>query len=206
MANKTEKRRRYEEARRKQQQRELRALRPFDIAALAAAAVLLLCFFFDWAQVYNSSAGVEVRVSGFSFAIAALTGSFNSAAAVYGNLAVPFYYYAQSYSIALGVLSLAGALAAVASVALPIVRLATGTRRLLWVDIALAAVAAGLLIACFAVGLAMNGSNILSIYCSGNPACSIQSYAMIAAIVAVGLLVLQICAALRARSIKQRCA
>ena len=42
MANKKDRQLRYEEARRKQEQKQLRALRPFDIAALVAAAAVLL--------------------------------------------------------------------------------------------------------------------------------------------------------------------
>ena len=203
MANRSDKQRRYEEVRRKQLQKELRALRPLDIAAIAVAAALLLCFFFDWAQVYNTDYGVEVHVCGFSFAAAALTGGFSSTAAVYGDIAVPFYYYAQSYTTAMGALSLAAVAVGLACVALPAVRLATGNRRCYGADIACAAAAAALLIACYAVGLAMNGSDILPVYCSGNPACSVQSYALIGAITALALLAIEIGAAVRSGRIRR---
>ena len=197
MANRSDKQRRLEEARRKQLQLDLHALRPLDIAAIAAGVALLLCFFFDWAQVYNTDYGVEVHVSGFSFALAALTGGYSSTAAAYGDIAVPFYYYAESYCAALGALSLTAVIVSLLCIALPVVRLATGSRRLYAADIALPAAALGLLVACFAVGIAMNGSQILPVYCSGNPACSIRSDAAIGAIVAAAATAISIVSAVR---------
>lgn len=204
MANKKDRQLRYEEARRKQEQKQLRALRPFDIAALVAAAAVLLCFFFDFAQIYNTDAGVEVHVSGFSFALAAATGGFSSTSSVYGDIAVPFYYYAQSYSIVLGALALAAVAASLLALALPVVRLATGSRRWYALDAAAAALAAGLVVACFAVGVAMNASDILPIYCSGNPACSIRSYAVIGALVAAAALAIEIVSAVRCAAVKKQ--
>ena len=203
MANKSDKQRRLEEARRKQLEKDLRALRPLDIAVIAAGVALLLCFFFDWAQVYNTDYGVEVHVSGFSFALAALTGGYSSTAPVYGDISVPFYYYAQDYCDALGALTLTAAIVCVLAIALPVVRLATGNRSLYALDIALPAAALALLCACFAVGVAMNGSQILPVYCSGNPACSIQSYALIGAIVAAAATAIAVFSAVRCARIRR---
>lgn len=201
MANKNEKTKRYEEARRNLMQRECRKLTPYTIVSVCLAAITLLCFFFDWAQVYNLDAGVEVHVSGFSFMLASLTGAFTSEAPIYGNLSVPFNYYAEGYCIAMGVLTLLAVLALAAIIVLLIIGAAKRKYRLWLANAVLSAVAVVLLTACFAVGLAMNGSDILPIYCSGNPACSIRSYAVISVIAAALLSVSAFMADFRYRAI-----
>lgn len=177
-------------------------MRYLDIAATCAAVVAVLCFFFDFAQVYNSSSGVEVNVSGFSFAIAALTGKFDSASAIYGDISVPFYYYAEDMSLILGVFALIALIAAVAVIAMQTWAIIKPHKRLNILSIIVSVALAILLIACFVVGLAMNDSNIISVYCSGNTACSIRSYAIVAAVVAVILAAAEICIAVKHSDLK----
>ncbi len=202
MANKVMKIKRQQEERQRRLKQRAKRLRYLDIAAACAALVAVLCFFFDFAQVYNSNSGVEVNVSGFSFAIAALTGKFDSASVIYGDISVPFYYYAEDMSVILGALALMALIATVAVIALQAWAIIKPHKRLHILSIIVSVALAVLLIACFVVGLAMNDSNIISVYCSGNTACSIRSYAIVAAVVAVILAAAEICIAVKHSDVK----
>lgn len=149
------------------------------VAAVVIAFALLL-FLLSWADVYNTDIpGKEVSVSGWSFVMSAITGSFTSADGIYGDMAVPFYYYAADYCQPLAYVTLAAACAAIASLAVQVVSIIGKKHGLNYAAVLLSFVSSVLLIICFCIGLSMSGSDILPIYCSGNPACSIRSFAII---------------------------
>lgn len=202
MANKSIQNRRSQEEQQEKFKQSFKHMRNLDIAAICAAGIAVLCFFFDFAQVYNSNSGVEVNVSGFSFLIAALTGNFESASTIYGDIAVPFYYYAEDLSLILGAFSLMAMIVALALIALQIWAIVKPHKRLNILSIIVSIALVILLFACFAVGIAMNESKIISVYCSGNTACSIRSYAVIAAVVAVIIVVAEIYNAVRYSDVK----
>ena len=79
-------------------QAECKKLHPYTMAALVMLLLAFLMFFLHFADIYNTDiSGIEVAVNGFSFMFAGITRQFTSTSKIYGDLAVPFYYYAESY-------------------------------------------------------------------------------------------------------------
>ena len=74
-------------------------------SGIIVGAVLLLCYFFGWSYVFNTGYGVEVGVNGWNYIIACFSWQFKSTAAVYGDMAVPFNYYAKYYVRVLSVMT-----------------------------------------------------------------------------------------------------
>ena len=158
-------------------------------SSLILLGVLLLSFFFGWCYIFNTDVGVEVGCNGWNFVCMSFSWHFKSTAAVFGNIAVPFYYYAKIYTIILTILTMSsfylilimGGLSA-----LNIKKLNNSlTKIILWLSILNALV----LLGCFIVALMMNGSRILPKYCSGNPKCSIQSLAIFPFIISLVIVV-----------------
>ncbi len=155
------------------------------IAALLGIAVLLL-FLVPWAEIYNTDIpGVEVGTNGFSFWVAAVTRNFTGTGAVYKDLAVPFYYYAQVWCERIALATLVAGIALIVAVVaqlLTLLKKAYGAAIVSALGFLVAAVGLG---AAFWVASTMHNSDILPIYCSGNPGCSIHTYIYIPALVAL---------------------
>ena len=170
--------------------------------ALAAIALALLLFFASWAHVYNTdmndgAGGWEVSVDGWACLAAGVTHDYTSSSPVYKDMAVPFYYYAPGSVETLCLLTLAAFVAAAVSLILQLAA-SMGKRHGLLLPAGVACAAGGaLLAACFASALSMSGSDILPLYCSYNPACSIQSQAVLPAVCMLGGAALNISAALQ---------
>ena len=162
-------------------------LRNFPIICLALSVLTILLFLVNFAEVFNTDYGAEVKISGFNTFFAAITGQYTSEKAIFGNMAVPFNYYAESYVHTLGILTLIAVVLTLANLVVQIVNVATNTKNseLNLISLILGVLQAGVLIACFIVALSMKDAKILSTYCSGNPKCSIRSYAIIPAITAL---------------------
>lgn len=160
-------------------------LNPCPIIALCLLCVALLLMFTAFAEVYNTDInGPEVKVSGFSFAVAGVTRDFSSASSVYGDMAVPFYYYAESYTVNLATAALVACIALIAAIVMQVLARVKGAQ----LNIAAAAVsilAAVLFFVCLGIANSMTGSDILPYYCSSNPACSIRSYAVFPAVLSL---------------------
>lgn len=182
MANKTK------ELQRKQQLRQRKwelfnetcnKTRTLHIACAAICALTLLLFFVDFAEVYNTGYGVEVRVSGWSFFVAGFTGEYSSGDSIYGDLAVPFYYYAKSWCKGVGALAIIAVFITFILVALETVIVLTRKHSLTYIAVALGFIDAIFLLVTFIVALSMKNGRILSVYCGGNPSCSIRSLAIL---------------------------
>lgn len=165
---------------------------PFFLIVLGLCVLLMICFFFEWVYVYNRSYGTEVKVSGWSFIAAALSGKYSSADKVYGDLAAPFYYYAKAYCKPLGVLSLLSMIFIVAVIVVQILSYAFKNFYLSCAAAVSALVPLVLLSVSLGIALAMKNSNILPIYCSGNPECSIRSSIFFPLAVALAVFVLSV--------------
>ena len=114
-------RRRYEDlkrAREEQYKSALSRLSPLLLSVFLLSILLLALFFCDLSYIHNTDVGREVSVSFWSYALATVSGSFSSPAAVFGDIAVPFYYYAETGTILTGILSLLTILAALALIVL----------------------------------------------------------------------------------------
>lgn len=179
MANKREKALREQENLKKKYQEQSKKILPLYIIAIVVGAAALSFYFFTWAAVDNTAFGIEVKVSGFSFAIATLTGKFSATGGVYGDVGVPFYYYAESQTVWVGILAFVSLIALLVSIGFVVATLATKNQKLAYASAPIAILSAIAAIVAFFVALSMNGSQILPIYCAGNPKCSIVSYAIV---------------------------
>lgn len=167
---------------------------PYYVAGLVALAVAIVCYLFNWVYIYNTASGIEVKVSGFSFLISAITGKYTDASKIYGDIAVPFFYYAETYCKQVGILTLITAIVHILALASCIILVATKKHMLSFVSSVLSLVCSVLLFVVFVCCLSMKNSEILPVYCSGNPNCFIRSLVIISAITVFCGAVLQIIA------------
>ena len=196
-------RRRYEDlkrAREEQYKHALSRLSPLLLSVFLLSILLLALFFCDLSYIHNTDVGREVSVSVWSYALATVSGSFSSPAAVFGDIAVPFYYYAETGTVLTGILSLVLVIAALALTVLSAVVFLKRKYDLLPLLLFAAGVTVLLLVGSLISSLALNSSQILPVYCSGNPACSIRSDAYFPLIAALAVLSVAIVAAVKYHS------
>ena len=196
-------RRRYEDlkrAREEQYKSALSRLSPLLLSVFLLSLLLLALFFCDLSYIHNTDVGREVSVSVWSYALATVSGSFSSPAAVFGDIAVPFYYYAETGTVLTGILSLVLVIAALALAVLSAIVLFRRKYDLLPLLLFAAGVTVLLLVGSLISSLALNSSQILPVYCSGNPACSIRSDAYFPLIAAIAVLTVAIVAAVKYHS------
>ena len=196
-------RRRYEDlkrAREEQYKHALSRLSPLLLSVFLLSILLLALFFCDLSYIHNTDVGREVSVSVWSYALATVSGSFSSPAAVFGDIAVPFYYYAETGTVLTGILSLVLVIAALALAVLSAVVFLRRKYDLLPLLLFAAGVTVLLLVGSLISSLALNSSQILPVYCSGNPACSIRSDAYFPLIAALAVLSVAIVAAVKYHS------
>lgn len=156
-------------------------LYPCITAVLLAASILL--FFIPWAEIFNTDiGGAEVSINGWACAIARLTGNFASTNGIYGDMAVPFYYYAPEDCEPLSLFSLIAAIGILVSLVLMVITMIKKTQALNCASLLLNIVGAVFLFLSYTTALSMNQSEILPQYCSSNPACSVRSFAVIPAV------------------------
>ena len=195
--------RRYEDlkrAREEQYNHALSRLSPLLLSVFLLSILLLALFFCDLSYIHNTDVGREVSVSVWSYALATVSGSFSSPAAVFGDIAVPFYYYAETGTVLTGILSLVLVIAALALAVLSAVVFLRRKYDLLPLLLFAAGVTVLLLVGSLISSLALNSSQILPVYCSGNPACSIRSDAYFPLIAAFAALTVAIVAAVKYHS------
>jgi len=162
----------------------MKKLTPYSYAALGLLIAALLLFFTHWLEIYNTDIpGVEIGVSGFSAAICALTGHYTLPDGVYGMMPA-FYYWVPEGCPTVGVSALVALIALVIALALVIFALCKKSHALDAGAAVLSVVSAVGMIAGFAAAKGMEPGMIEG-YCSGNPACSLKSYALIPAILAL---------------------
>ena len=162
--------RRYEDlkrAREEQYKHALSRLSPLLLSVFLLSILLLALFFCDLSYIHNTDVGREVSVSLWSFALATVTGSFSSPAEVFGDIAVPFYYYAETGTVLTGILSLVLVIAALALAVLSAVVFLRRKYDLLPLLLFAAGVTLLLLVGSLISSLALNSSQILPVYCSG---------------------------------------
>ncbi len=195
--------RRYEDlkrAREEQYKHALSRLSPLLLSVFLLSILLLALFFCDLSYIHNTDVGREVSVSVWSYSLATVSGSFSSPAAVFGDIAVPFYYYAETGTVLTGILSLVLVIAALALAVLSAVVFLRRKYDLLPLLLFAAGVTVLLLVGSLISSLALNSSQILPVYCSGNPACSIRSDAYFPLIAALAVLSVAIVAAVKYHS------
>lgn len=152
-------------------------------SGIIIAAALLISFFFGFSYIWNTDVGAEVGVNGWNYLIACLSGTFKKTGALYGDIAVPFYYYAEYYTITLSVAVTVTFAVLVVFVVFSIINIIKYHRRTMIISMILLYVLAVAFLACTVIALTMNGSRILPKYCSSNPKCSIGTLAFLPFIV-----------------------
>ena len=172
-------------------------LRVFPVATLVLAVILLLLFLTNWAAIHNSADGsIEVKFTGFQSISAGLSGNYKSAdEASFGNLST-FYYFVPSAVRTLCLLTVVTLFVLIVQGIVSLFAAITNKQGAFnVVGVVLAAAEAGLFIACYAVARSMNDPMVAG-YCKGNPACSVQSTAILPALFAILSLALPILAML----------
>ena len=137
--------------------------------------LMLIFFFFGWCYVYNKDYGVEVNCSGWNFICMSFCWNFKSTEKVFGDMAVPFYYYAQYYVIVLEIITTVIFYLTLVLIALAAFNLKKPNRKITSVFMVISIIYSIFLLAAFITALAMNGSKILPKFCSSNPKCSVDS-------------------------------
>lgn len=175
-----ENRKKYEAAREKTRKISLVILGTVMLLSVIALIVMLAA---DAVYVHNTSmttdGGREVAVSGSAFLKALFTGTYTSAEAGYDDISMPFYYYAKAWCTPAAIFALVCLIAIILAFAASATAFvfALLKKELEWTFLSLGASALLTVISIvfYAICLSMSGSQILPVYCSGNPACSIQS-------------------------------
>ena len=182
-------------------------MKNFKMISIVAVIILVFAFLmmlFDFSSVYNSDYGTEVKVSGYNLVASFLTGKYDSAnTKLYGDMAVPFNVYAGfgakvsggmtytgfNYLRALSVCSFISLLLLVINFILVLVLYLIKKPQLLIVAIVTTLANAVFFFICQGIGVGMKDASILSIYCQGNPKCSIVSYAILSGLVVMCALI-----------------
>ena len=154
----------------------------FPKIALALNVVALLACFLPFVGIYNTDIqSIEIKVSGWNALFCGLTGSYTTPGAVYGNMDI-FNNFATVASHALGLWGMIAMLLLVAALVLTLVCIFAKQPALCIGAFALNLVGFVMLVLAYRSGLAVSQSNILVEYCQSNPACSVESYATIPAV------------------------
>ena len=153
-------------------------------SGIIVGVVLLLCYFFGFSYVWNTSYGSEASVNGWNYIIAGFayifsgfTFKFKETGAAFGDLAIPFNYYARVYVRVMAITAVVSFIILLAYIILSVLNIKKYSDKLEKVTMVVLYVLAATFLACIVTGLAMNGSKILPKYCSGNPKCSIATLA-----------------------------
>ena len=167
----------------------VKSLRNFPLIAIGISVLFLMLFLLDFGYIYNTGmnsgkGGIEVHFSGFNAFFAMITGGYSSADKIYGDIAVPFYYYAKDHTVIICVFSFIAILFTVSDIVVSVLNVALKKPFLSVVSLCLKTLTFISALVAFIAALAMANSQILPVYCSGNPACSIKSLAIIPAIIA----------------------
>ena len=160
------------------------------IAALLG--LMFIFFFFGWCYVYNKDYGVEVNCSGWNFICMSFCWNFKSANKVFGDISMPFYYYAKYYTIVLEIMTTVIFYLTLALAALAGINLKKPNRKLTTAFMVVSIIYSVLLLAAFITALTMNGSKILPKYCSNNPKCSVDSLIIFPFLLSIAIMVLNI--------------
>ncbi len=181
MANKRTTQMIIEKQKMKKFQLAIKNLKWFTLLGFILNIITLFTFFINWSSVYNTTiSGNEVTVNGFQYFLACISGDFKNPS--YGDIAIPFYYYAKDITETLGIFTVISVFLLIISIISALFVFIRKKTILNVIPSVLSILTGAFTIVCFALALSMSGTKILSTYCGGNPACSIRSYAIVPAI------------------------
>lgn len=150
----------------------------WHILSLGLCVVTLLLFFVTFVEIYNVKFGVEAKVNGWGFFLAAITGNYSSPDSRYQDLSMPFYYYAKSWCNTVGTLMIVAVIIIGVIMVLEGIVVIKNKHVLTFVSTFLSLCCTVIIFAAFLVALDMKNAQILSVFCVGNPDCSIRSSAI----------------------------
>lgn len=154
---------------------------------------MFLFFFFGWCYIYNTGYGVEVNCNGWNFICQSFVWDLESENPAFGDISL-FYYFAEDYIFILQILTtiifyFTLGLCVLAFLGIKFKR----HSRLISTFFMIVSIAySALFLAAFVVALTINGSRILPEYCSGNPACSVQSLIIFPFLLSLGIMAINI--------------
>lgn len=154
--------------------------------------LMLVFFFFGWCYVYNKDYGVEVNCSGWNFICMSFCWNFKSTEKVFGDIAIPFYYYAQYHVIILEIMTTVIFYLTIVLIALAAFNLKKANRKITSVFMVVSIIYSAFLLAAFITALTMNSSKILPKYCGGNPKCSVDSLIIFPFLLSIAIMITNI--------------
>jgi len=162
-------------------------LRIFPLLSLGVTVILLLLIMVNWAGIYNTSIDdYEVKFTGFQCIVAGLGNNYTSInKSAFGDIAAPFYYYLPNLTKTLGAISSVLLFVLIVHILIELFAAITNKQGIFnYLGIGFALAEGVLFIVCYATALSMEDV-LIEKYCNGNPACSIQSGAIIPALIAI---------------------
>ena len=172
------------------------------IGSAVHVVVLLLCFL-PFVGIYNTDMpGIEIQVNGWNALFCGLTGNYTATGALYGNMDI-FNYYAADACHSLGIFGMIAMLVLIVAFAVTLAAAIGKQPMLCLCAFVLDLAAVVLLILAYRSGMAVAQSNIIEVYCQSNPACSVESYATLPAVLMLACVVLQGIAAVKALKLKK---
>lgn len=172
------------------------------IGSAVHVVVLLLCFL-PFVGIYNTDMpGIEIQVNGWNALFCGLTGNYTATGALYGNMDI-FNYYAANACHSLGIFGMIAMLVLIVAFAVTLAAAIGKQPMLCLCAFVLDLAAVVLLILAYRSGMAVAQSNIIEVYCQSNPACSVESYATLPAVLMLACVVLQGVAAVKALKLKK---
>ena len=172
------------------------------IGSAVHVVVLLLCFL-PFVGIYNTDMpGIEIQVNGWNALFCGLTGNYTATGALYGNMDI-FNYYAADACHSLGIFGMIAMLVLIVAFAVTLAAAIGKQPMLCLCAFVLDLAAVVLLILAYRSGMAVAQSNIIEVYCQSNPACSVESYATLPAVLMLACVVLQGVAAVKALKLKK---
>lgn len=158
----------------------------YPVVMLIAALITLLLYSTNWAAIYNTDiGGNEVAITGFNCLSALFTDGFTSTDKSVGDMAVPFYYYAKNECESLSLATLVSLIILCFTIVLLVITIFSKKHNLIAANSVAFLAEAIALIVVYCIAMSMEDGKILPIYCGGNPACSINSMALIPVMISV---------------------
>jgi len=154
--------------------------------------LMLIFFFFGWCYIFNQDYGVEANCNGWNFICMSFSWNFKSTNKIFGDMAVPFYYYAKYYVIVLEVMTTVIFYLTIILIALAAFNLYKPNRKITSVFMVVSIIYSIALLAAFITALTMNGSKILPKFCSSNPKCSINSLIIFPFLLSIVIMIVNI--------------
>ena len=159
---------------------------------LVLLGLMLIFFFFGWCYVYNTKYGVEVSCNGWNFICMSFCWDFKSPNKIFGDMAVPFFHFAKYYVIVLEIMTTIIFYLTLIMIALACFNLKKPRRIITTIFMIVSIIYSVTLLAAFITALTMNGSKILSGYCSNNPACSVNSLIIFPFLLSIVIMIINI--------------